>query len=589
MPASIPTIDRRSIPSVAIIGNDAVLVAAPATPVQLSHACLRYGFSVAVPASWGDELVAAEALRQLASRNKGPAVMCVCPYARSRLLAPGPDLEPFLVSLVSPPVATARYLRSIYGDHGVHLTYIGSCPSGADPVFDARLTPDAFIADLAERGIALSEQPLVFDSIVPPDRRRWCSLPGGVPSPETLASDVDTQTLVEIERDDVSTDLVQHIITREHVLLDLAPGLGCACSGAIGNLAPRAARAAVAALEPPRSLGPVIDLTVVVSLDVSEMPAAPAKTPNSPPTSVGESKHDLLERRLDEILGTQVSPAHIDREVGAELEAELDGTVADGIAVRGTVVDPFAPSTTTRGVESATADEPGADVSATAAEVSEHDRQAGTGPLEAPAYSVRRRTPPATPSRYSGTGVPKAMSTDGRPLPRAYVAKRRTPPTGMATIDEEPGHGAGEPPRADAGADADPPIDGEAPPVTTADAADDSPTSSTSARTENVSPVATMHNAVEFSATIADESPGTDDRAVSADPVIVPEPSTEPRGGAPPESGASPHPLTPDTGAAQATASGTVAAADPNQGVLRVLMFAVLLAFAVVVLYTLRP
>src|SRR3954453_820954 len=88
MPASIPTVDRRSIPTVAIIGNDAVLVAAPATPVQLSHACLRYGFSFAVPASWGDELVAAEALHQLATRSKGPAVMCVCPYARSRLLTP---------------------------------------------------------------------------------------------------------------------------------------------------------------------------------------------------------------------------------------------------------------------------------------------------------------------------------------------------------------------------------------------------------------------------------------------------------------------------------------------------------------------
>src|SRR3954452_4999807 len=86
LPASTPTVDRRSIPAVAIIGNDAVLAAAPATPVQLSHACLRRGFSVAVPASWGDELIAAEAMRKLASRDKGPAVMCVCPYARSRLL-----------------------------------------------------------------------------------------------------------------------------------------------------------------------------------------------------------------------------------------------------------------------------------------------------------------------------------------------------------------------------------------------------------------------------------------------------------------------------------------------------------------------
>jgi len=568
-------IDRRSIPSVAIIGNDAVLVAAPATPVQLSHACLRYGFSIAVPASWGDELVAAEALRQLALRDKGPVVMCVCPYARSRLLAPGPDLEPFLVSLASPPVATGRYLRTVYGEHGVHLTYIGSCPSGTDPVFDARLTPDAFLADLAEHGIALSEQPLVFDSIVPPDRRRWCSLPGGVPSPEMLGSDTDARTLVEIERDDVSTDLVQHIITREHVLLDLAPSLGCACSGAIGSLAPRSARAAVAALEPPRAPGPVIDPTVVVSLDVPPMPTVLAAPSISPPSSAPESGDDLLERRLDEILGTQVSHAPVDREIQAELEAELDADIAEVLAVGRAVVEPLAPSATHP--DPVVHDEQRVDVAATAAEVSEHDRQIGTSGLESPTYSVRRRTPPASPSRYSGTGVPKAMSTSGRALPRAYVAKRRTPSMGIPAIDEPPHSVAAEAP---------PPAGGEAPPDTTANAVDDPPTGVASAQAEDVRGVALAHNAVEFSVTLADESPVTDDQSLADDPAVVREPPIESRTGAPTQPEAPPPPPMSDTGIAGG--GGTAAAAAPNQGVLRILMFAVLLAFAVVVLYTLR-
>ena len=95
MPASLPAVDR-PIPTVAIVGTDAVLAAAPATPVQIAHACLRRGFTVAVPASWGDELVAAETMRQLATRERGPAVMCVCPFARARLLGPGADLAPFL-------------------------------------------------------------------------------------------------------------------------------------------------------------------------------------------------------------------------------------------------------------------------------------------------------------------------------------------------------------------------------------------------------------------------------------------------------------------------------------------------------------
>src|SRR5688572_18932952 len=138
MSASFPNVERRPVPAVAIVGNDAVLAAAPASPVQLAHACLQHGFSVAVPASWGDELLAAETVRRLLGREKGPAVMCVCPFVRSRLLASGSDLAPFLVSLVPPPVAAARYLRAAYGEHAVHITYIGACPSADDAAIDVR-------------------------------------------------------------------------------------------------------------------------------------------------------------------------------------------------------------------------------------------------------------------------------------------------------------------------------------------------------------------------------------------------------------------------------------------------------------------
>src|SRR3954462_4333696 len=96
-------------PAVAVIGADAALAARPATPVQLAHACLKAGFSTAVPASWGDELVATECLRQLGNRSASPAVFCACPLVSRRLFAPGPELSPFMISTVPPPVATARY------------------------------------------------------------------------------------------------------------------------------------------------------------------------------------------------------------------------------------------------------------------------------------------------------------------------------------------------------------------------------------------------------------------------------------------------------------------------------------------------
>src|SRR4051794_31626620 len=97
-PAS-PSVDAR----VAILGNDTLLAIAPATAIQLAHACLASGFDLAVPASWGDELVASETLRQLTRRHGEPAVLCTCPLVASRLLAAGADLAPFLVSIVAPP------------------------------------------------------------------------------------------------------------------------------------------------------------------------------------------------------------------------------------------------------------------------------------------------------------------------------------------------------------------------------------------------------------------------------------------------------------------------------------------------------
>jgi hypothetical protein len=588
MTASLPADDRRPIATVAIIGNDALLAAAPATPVQLAHACLRRGFTVAVPVTWGDELLAAEAVRQLSSRARGPAVMCVCPFVRSRLLAPGPDLAPFLVSLVPPPVATARYLRTVYGDRGVHITYIGGCPGADDQTIDARLTPDTFLGELADHGISLAEQPLVFDSIVPPDRRRWCSLPGGVPSAEVLWSDTDTRTLVEIERDDVSTDLAQHIIARDHVLLDLAPSLGCSCSGSIPSLTPRSARVAVTALEPPRALGPVIEPPVVIPLDVPVSGATKAAEPPRPvetPAVVSqrtqqEIDHEARERALDMILGgdpepptvappprrytppradvrppasppaarpvemrtTEAVSARGEQPMAAAMSQLVLETLIDDILIEPLIIPEAKPARAevppapapepivdrppvqvetevvveldvVREVASeepiggirhengsspalttppdpiehpepeseAEVDidrvrlDPGAlpdpsDVDAsseveTMVEMPTRSTPADVAPpfdddenfvderepldedaMEDAASEIRRRTPPATPARHPSSAIPKAVAADGRPLPRAYVAKRRITPFANVAIPQSPQSLAPEPP-----------------------------------------------------------------------------------------------------------------------------------------------
>ena len=504
--------------------------------------------------------------------------MCVCPFVRSRLLAPGPDLAPFLVSLVPPPIATARYLRSVYGDRGVHITYIGACPGADDQVIDAHLTPETFLGELAEHGISLAEQPLVFDSIVPPDRRRWCSLPGGVPSAEVLWSDTDTRTLVEIERDDVSTDLAQHIIARDHVLLDLAPSLGCSCSGAIPSLTPRSARVAVTALEPPRALGPVIEPPTAIALDVPvgvADPVEPAR-PVEPSRPViaqrtqQEMDHDARERALDMILGGEPEPpvvvaprrhaparaearppasspsvarsvemvmiepviARAEQQLASAMSPLVLETLIDEILIEPLIIpEPQAPPAqpppprtaapgdgrvpaqaagevqveldVVREVRSEAAsvtvrhEHASASTLTTAGNSVERDARASMVSLEddrvrldpvelpdpsdaeasssdaetlvglptqaapadvAPPFDddedfaddgehveedeaavdapsgVRRRTPPAMPARHPASAIPKAVSADGRPLPRAYVAKRRVTPPGNLVI-----------------------------------------------------------------------------------------------------------------------------------------------------------
>jgi hypothetical protein len=303
-----------------IIGADAYLAARPATRVQVAHACRAAGYAAAIPATWGDELIAAGCARRLARRTLPSAIFCSCRRVRDRLLGPGPDLLPFLVSFVAPPVATARYLRQLYGSAPLDITYVGACPSAADePMIDRQIRPEAFFASIIARGIVPAQEPLVFNSFFAPDRRRCVSLPGGLPIDRVLqgadgpgvaaASELDDEALslpvvprsvVEVREVEYAAELAQYLIMSAPVLLDLAPRLGCFCSGAVGGVPVAQARAAVLALEPPRSPTPVVDTDVRVEVDLD--PAAD--------DSRGILLADVIvDRPADARPGTNPSPA----------------------------------------------------------------------------------------------------------------------------------------------------------------------------------------------------------------------------------------------------------------------------------------
>lgn len=270
-------------PSLLILGTDAVLAAGPATPVQLAHACLAAGYRSVVPASWGDEIVARRALDAVEYTN-GPLVLCSCPFVMRRLGRHADDISSLVLSCVSPPVAAAAYLRALYAPAGVRVTYVGACPAGGHASIDAWLTPEELFADLAHKGIELASQPREFDSVLPPDRRRHFSEPGGAPSNDALRRAHGAPELVELEGHDFAIDLAQALLGSGQRLIDAAPALGCVCSGAASDVPPRAARARVRSGEPPRAPSPVVDHDVDLVIDIVTGPVSGERAPASLPS-----------------------------------------------------------------------------------------------------------------------------------------------------------------------------------------------------------------------------------------------------------------------------------------------------------------
>ncbi|MGQ0715460.1 MAG: hypothetical protein ACT4PJ_17310 [Gemmatimonadaceae bacterium] len=381
-PASNPS--GAPLPSVAMLGADALLAARPATPVQLAHACQAAGYAAAYPVTWGDELLAAACARRVATRGDDPAIFCACPHVSDALLEVGPDLARFLVPLVPPPVACARYLRALYGYGRVRITYIGACPGAHDPAIDAHLSPIQFLGVLAQLGVVLHEQPDVFDSVLPPDRRRYRSVPGGAPTSEMLRLGGSARTLHEIIEADWKTELAQRLLSRERALFDVAPALGCHCSGARPGVIPTEARAAVVALEPPRAPSDVIDLNVAVDVDRG----LPVVTPRPQSATVEIAIPSAPPDEGGGLNGRPVEPAPVSEPV---------------LAAPSPVAEP--------------------------APVVEE-------PEPIPVDAARRRTA-APVVAHAAQAVPVTRTESGQVLPRAYAARRRAPSNGATAVSPE--------------------------------------------------------------------------------------------------------------------------------------------------------
>ena len=252
--------------AVAILGNDLLLAARPARPWQVVHGALALGFDEVLPVSWGEELVAAHLLQRLAERPGEPVIPTACPAIRQRLLASGDDLAPFLLDVAAPAVAAARYARAVAGERALHVTLVGGCRDLRDPAIDVQLAPQDFLERLAARGIDLERQPTVFDAVLPADRRRCFSIPGGLPHPEAVALYATPRPHHRVTAD-LGASVADLLLAGVPAVIDLRAALACpSCGGASGSAA-ESTDALLEQLEPPRSPSPVIDHDVPVSVE----------------------------------------------------------------------------------------------------------------------------------------------------------------------------------------------------------------------------------------------------------------------------------------------------------------------------------
>ena len=235
---------------VAILGTDALLAARPVDPVQLSRACQSAGFDLVVPVSWGEEIIATYVGERLASRRVSTMVVSACPLVDRQVMAT-PMGTPVLQT-VSPPIASARYLRAALDPREVHITYVGACPGAASPEIDVHCLPDVLFTRLVEAGIDANRQPKHLDGQLPADRARYASSPGGLPEASWLLARTELRL---VQAAPVTADVVAQLHRDEALVIDLAAACRCVCARD---------RVAAMRLEPPRSTTPVVGNVPVV-------------------------------------------------------------------------------------------------------------------------------------------------------------------------------------------------------------------------------------------------------------------------------------------------------------------------------------
>ena len=257
---------------VLILGTESAAHFHPALPEQVVNACYAAGFRVVSRGVIGDELVAAEYLRIWqkgggAEGQPGTVIRSTDPVVVDAIRNGYPELIPYLAPVATPPVAEARYLRSLYHE-GIKVVYAGLSASAGAPELDAWITFEDLQELLRLRGVTTAAQPTVFARL-PQERRRHISAAGGMPLKLLEELHQSSKRFQKLRGLSTLPALARAILVDKLALgfVDILASEGTLdhpLSGPREQLYWR--RSVVQSTEPPRSLSPVVEPGVVASV-----------------------------------------------------------------------------------------------------------------------------------------------------------------------------------------------------------------------------------------------------------------------------------------------------------------------------------
>jgi diguanylate cyclase (GGDEF)-like protein len=250
-----------------ILSVEAAVHFYPATPEQVVNACYAAGFRMVQRGVIGDELVAREYLALWADTGWGTLIRSTCPVLVETIRKEYPELIPYLAPVATPVAAEARYVKATYG-RKTPVVYAGVCLTEGGNDVDAVLTFKELEALFEQRGVKVADQPTHFTRI-PDERRRHWSSAGGLPI-EVLQAERQSSRRFRKVRGLGQLGAIAHAVGVDRIdlgFIDILPCEGCLDHPLLG---PREQlfwrRDVVAATEPPRAAGPVVDESIAVNV-----------------------------------------------------------------------------------------------------------------------------------------------------------------------------------------------------------------------------------------------------------------------------------------------------------------------------------